>query len=229
MPGSEPPNWDKRLWALYGSYSKGIDARALAYRQLFAPQLQQYLGKRNVSVDHAVQMMESFFRVRPNPYYVIRGSVETPSKLTARALVEAQWEEVCPSEWAQENFVCERRVRLKVHVEADESGRITQFDEAAGPRFQYRVVADSVSGYAIPHSNCDDTKGPSSEVEVPKGAIVEATGRYVQNFGCGPCERLIQFLHEGNPYWTVQASCIRVYDEKTGPHTGGEDFLLELQ
>ena len=229
LPSSTLPSWDRRLWDLYGSYEKGALARAAAYHEQFAPQLRLYLGKPNVTVAQAIRLMESFFRVRPNPYYVVRGAVQTPSNSSARALVEAKWEEACPREWAQDNFVCERRVRLKVHTEADEQGRIVEFNETAGPRFRYRVLADSVSGYESPHSGCDESHGASAAVELPNGTLVEATGRYIQSFGCGPCERLIQFQYEGSPYWAVLASCIRVYDEQTGPHTGGEDFLVEVE
>lgn len=219
-------SWDKRLWTLYASYGNGANARAAAYRQLFAPRVQRFLGLSDIPVEKAIEAMESFFRTRPQPYYVVRGKVETPSQSLARASVEAQWQEPCPSEWAQENFICERHSVLKVRAEADEQGRITKLEEAAGPRRKYRVDADSVPGYPEPHSSCEQQPSGAAAVELPKGTLVEATGKYIQNLGCGPCESLIQFTYKGEAYWTVLAACFRVYDEESGPHTDQKDYLI---
>jgi hypothetical protein len=213
---------------LYGSYEKGTPARAETYRQLFAPKLKRYLGMRDITLETAIQQMETFFRTHPRPYYVLRGPVEVSSSTSASAPVEASWEEACPSEWAQENFTCKKRLRLNARMAMNVQGRIDDFVEAAGPKLRYRVDADSILGYATPHSGCEELHGISADVTLSKGAIVEGTGRYIESFGCGPCERLVQFLHEGEPYWTILTSCIRIYDEETGPHTGGEDFLTEL-
>ncbi|MGC4065105.1 MAG: hypothetical protein QM784_10760 [Polyangiaceae bacterium] len=226
--GATARDWDRRLTQLYSSYSNGTRARAETYRQFFAPKLKRYLGMRDITLETAIQQMEVFFRTRSSPYYVVRGPVESPSSAAASASVEASWDEACPSEWAQDNFVCQLRLRLNVHATADERGQIEDFVETAGPKFRYRVEADTISGYEAPHSGCEELRGISSDVDLRKGTIVQGTGRYIQSFGCGPCERLVQFLHDGAPYWTILASCIRIYDEETGPHTGGEDFLIEL-
>ena len=224
--------WDLRLTVFYLSYRKGAAARAAACRKFFAPRVRQFIGLRDASLDQVIRSVETFFRDRANPMYDIEGRVEetpNPTGSTVHARVAATWDEICPSEWADKNWTCQRQTRLDVRLEADPQGRVVAYEEISAPKDRYRVVADDVSGFEEPHTECEDASKFTADVDLAKGTVVEATGRVVQSL-CGQCETIRQFVYEGNPYWTTASTnCVRTAVSTGGIATSGERFLIRLQ
>jgi hypothetical protein len=220
--------WYLRLVRFYYSYTQGPQARAAAYRELFAPQVRRFIGLRNVSLNQVLSAVETFFRSHPNPYYSVQGEPDVSSRgeVTAvRARVSAQWDEACPSEWGREYWRCQRQQPLDLRLETDAQGKIIDFAESPAPKTRFRAVQD-VSGYDVPPSVCEESGSVS--VELTRGAIVEATGRIV-NTSCGPCEQIREFVHGGTRFWAIPSACHREYDGQSGPHLAGEDFLVPVE
>lgn len=224
--------WDLRLTVFYLSYRKGAAARAAACRKFFAPRVRQFIGLRDASLDQVVRSVDTFFRNRANPMYDIEGRVEgtpNPTGSIVHARVAATWDEICPSEWADKNWTCQRQTRLDVRLEADPQGRVVAYEEISAPKDRYRVVVDDVSGFEEPHTECEDVSKLSADVDLAKGTVVEATGRVVQSL-CGQCETIRQFVYEGNSYWTTASTnCVHVEVPTGGVATSGENFLIRVE
>jgi len=224
--------WDLRLAGFYWSYREGAAARAAACRKFFAPRVRQFIELRDASLDQVIRSVDTFFRNRANPMYDIEGRVEetpNPTGSIVHARVAATWDEICPSQWADKNWTCQRQTRLDVRLEADPQGRVVAYEEKSAPKDRYRVVADDVSGFEQPHTECEDASKFTADVDLAKGTVVEATGRVVQSL-CGQCETIRQFVYEGNPYWTTASTnCVRTAVSTGGIATSGESFLIRLQ
>ena len=232
--------WTARLNAFYASYGQGPQARAAAYRGLFAPQLHRFITLESVSVDKAIQAAESFFKNKTSIEYKIVSDVSaTPSSEGARVstVVEGTWQTRLPDEWKDEipeSWMTEALLtniaRLHVDIEADADGRVVSYAERAAPPRRFRVVAkhDATRAFEVPHSQCEDGYDQLSAVQLPTGSVVESANRVLEVYGCGPGSQIFRrIVYQGQPYWVLERAYLRT-DDGGSPHTGAVDYLVPV-